>query len=292
MNRRTKKACTVHQQPNGLSAQLQSAILFGWRAWAEAFGKRHGHIFLRNRMLSMVLAQRLSALYSRSTQFRRTVVNLFPNIRLAIRPTLLGDTTNKGGQEAGALTKRSTLGSTRLFLDRSNNYSETKVQSYGPTDSLSPLAPRVLPSSSSIVNNNAAAWSPANTMLPLTKVLARTRIDLEFPVLSRRIEVAGTEGIQRLLQSVARERYRVEGYGTALASQMSLANHVRHDQPKIPTVAETEQVFETRYGAQGGAMLIPNGTNVPLDVEKLTEQVIRNLDSRLVAHRERTGRVF
>jgi hypothetical protein len=73
---------------------------------------------------------------------------------------------------------------------------------------------------------------------------------------------------------------------------MSLANHVRHDQPKIPTVAETEQVFETRYGAQGGAMLIPNGTNVPLDVEKLTEQVIRNLDSRLVAHRERTGRVF
>jgi hypothetical protein len=142
------------------------------------------------------------------------------------------------------------------------------------------------------MDNKAPALSPANTMLPLTKVFARTRIDLEFSILSRRIEVAGTDGIQRLPQSVARGRYRVEGYGTALGSQMSLANHVRHDQPKFPTVTETEQVFESRHGTRDGATLVPNGTNVPLDVEKLTEQVIRKLDSRLVAHRERTGRVF
>jgi hypothetical protein len=290
MNRRIKKVCTAHQQPNGLPARLQSATLFGWRAWAEAFGKRHRHIFLRNRMLSMALAQRLSAVYSRSAQVRHTVVNLFPNIRLAISPTPVGGTTNKWGRQTPALTKRSILGSGRL--DRSNKSSGTNVNGYGQSDSVGRLASPVLASNGSVVNNNAAVWSPANTILPLTKVFARTRIDLESPILSRRIEVAGTDGIQRLVQSVAGERYRVEGHGTAFASQMSFVNHVRHAQPRTPAVAETEQVFETHYGTRGGAMLVPNGTNVPLDVEKLTEQVIRNLDSRLVAHRERTGRVF
>jgi hypothetical protein len=114
---------------------------------------------------------------------------------------------------------------------------------------------------------------------------------LEFTTSSRRIELAA-DNTQRLVKSVAGKRDRLEQYKTDAAGQMSFVNQIRQQRPKT-SVAETEQVFESRYSPRGGgATLVSSGTNVPFDLEKLTEQVIRNLDSRLVAHRERTGRVF
>lgn len=61
----------------------------------------------------------------------------------------------------------------------------------------------------------------------------------------------------------------------------------------VKTVTNTihEEVFESPRAVKAGfAGISPSRT--PIDIEQLTDQVVRNIDNRIVAHRERLGRVF
>jgi hypothetical protein len=93
-----------------------------------------------------------------------------------------------------------------------------------------------------------------------------------------------------LVSRIANERRRIEA-----SSRRDLFTR---EQPEFAMIANkavrNEAIFESpqvmRTGTAVGAM--PSVTALPLDIESLTDQVVRSIDSRLVAHRERLGKVF
>ena len=65
---------------------------------------------------------------------------------------------------------------------------------------------------------------------------------------------------------------------------------------EVPAVvkAQTPETYESPRGARVGApgmAHLPDPV-MPLNLDRLTEQVVKEIDNRIVAYRERMGRVF
>jgi hypothetical protein len=97
-----------------------------------------------------------------------------------------------------------------------------------------------------------------------------------------------------MVNRVINERKRYEDLRRTLVDREQLRL------PRAVTNAEVESPLAVTPKRSAGAAdplaMSPNPTHglatFPIDMDRLTDQVVRTIDSRIIAHRERLGRVF
>jgi hypothetical protein len=133
------------------------------------------------------------------------------------------------------------------------------------------------------------------SLTPLKGVLARIDMSDEQDVLLRvkRVNQTAllTDTCQRVLERFLEKCQRTEErqiQTVTLRSEKKVSSVVQplSDQQKEITTISPWGSSVGKYGFSSNA--IP----APIDVERLTDQVVRQIDQRLIAHRERMGTVF
>jgi hypothetical protein len=125
--------------------------------------------------------------------------------------------------------------------------------------------------------------------MPLQRVFARAVAEESgeaAPVSRAQRETLVIERSLRITQRVVDERRRVE--------ERTLRKLVAREQRSAPrtTAAVQETAMQSPRGSLVGARGMMQTTAPPIDIEQLTDRVVRNIDSRIIAHRERMGKLF
>ena len=94
-------------------------------------------------------------------------------------------------------------------------------------------------------------------------------------------------GSVEILRRIIDERARVE------ARVHSILVMRRPPMPVVNAAAVDTVIAQSPWGLKVGApAMTPQAGSSSVDIERLTEQVVRNIDRQIVAYRERMGRVF
>lgn len=273
----------------------RGAFSVQWTAFAESLQERYGRTAIRQSALALLLAKPV-ALLTRLERWQHTVWQFYPKVNLAIGPILLRF-------ESGEMPST-------LVLHRLATLMRTVPMSNRESIAVHRLRWR----EPSVKGRNLDAGSgrdhSGNTpppefggslmQTPLMKVFARAgAAELGDGSSSR----YGTTLVQRSLLLVSRitnERRRIEA-----SSRREFFTQEQRERRELFTQEQRElsvvvnrtvrqaAVVESPPGMQAGAAgaMLSGAASSP-DIESLTDQVVRSLDSRLVAHRERLGKVF
>jgi hypothetical protein len=118
----------------------------------------------------------------------------------------------------------------------------------------------------------------------------RRHIADENVYLHPNLEIVVAKRTQKIWPRLINERQRIE-----MAMQSGQRGVIKHKQPDIGSIvkaasdATSPQMNPGRNGSSGS---LPRISNAAPDIERLTEQVVRRIDQRIVAHRERMGQAF
>jgi hypothetical protein len=245
-----------------------------WANWAAVLHARHTRIGYRCRALSLVLGRnqaatrhRVNHRHYRSWQLLKLSFSIGPlflrfvsALRMpAARSTLRG------------LAPLDAIANAQSRSDHGQLSKEQKI-----------------PRREGAFIQTAANGLPNTTiLLPITRVSSRLHETLETQ-LSTRLDVQSVGQSVQLVNRVINERMRLEEQTrrtlvTRHLRENSKSETVRRDQ----IVSESERTapsVSTQRGQVPGSW--------PFDIERLTDQVVRSIDSRILAHRERMGNVF
>lgn len=125
------------------------------------------------------------------------------------------------------------------------------------------------------------AWEATRLVAPLQRVFHR----LEEESMSRYEDHVTVREAQQMVKRVLHERQRVEERVLRPATMQSL--------PKPRVKVAEPAIADTPTNAQ--ATKLPTGwTTMPpaINLEKLTDQVVRQIDQRMIGYRERFGKAF
>jgi len=124
---------------------------------------------------------------------------------------------------------------------------------------------------------------------PLTRVFARAGAEgRDFGSLDQRYETLSLQRSLQLVKETIHERRRVEELVRRPVVMLP-------QRQTLKTVTNTihEEVFESPHSVNAGLTGMTRSPSLlPIDIDQLTERVVRNIDGRIVAHRERLGGVF
>jgi len=232
-----------------------------WLDWAQTLSERRGRIALRHGSLSLIFAQPQTMIFSRVERWRQVSLTFNPQIKLAINRILRQAVRHESPAPFAARTETA-------------------------------FASPALKSDEGLMSE---AWHGGHAgysgLTPSERVFARARAEEAgdaATVFHSRQETLLVQRSLQFAQRVADERRRLEEQ-----TRRSLVIRKQRDAPKTAANGvQEETVFQSPLGSRVGA----TGTNqfapLPIDIERLTDQVVRNIDQRIVAHRERMGRVF
>lgn len=255
-----------------------------WAAWAESLQEHYGRIAIRHSALPLILAKQ-TALLARIDRWQHTALQFYPKINLAIGPILL----RFGSSETPSPLVMHRLTTLMRAVSQSNRESigGRRLRLSKPSVNGRNLDGRSGSDYSSNTSRLDVSGSLAQTAL--MTVFARAGAEDRGFGSASRYETALVQRSLLLVSRIANERRRIEE-----STRRDLVTRERQEFSKIVSrrihddaVAEATQGLRA---ATTGAM--PSVTALPLDLESLTDQVVRSIDSRLVAHRERLGRVF
>jgi hypothetical protein len=92
----------------------------------------------------------------------------------------------------------------------------------------------------------------------------------------------------RLINRIVTERNRLEE-----TARRSFVTRVHREPVPVAKQAVSEPtIYESSVNRSASWGPPINQSGWPVDIEKLTDQVVRSIDGRIVAHRERIGKVF
>jgi hypothetical protein len=265
-----------------------------WISWARTLGMRYLRIAIRHHGLSMVLAQRRAAMQSRIEHWQQGALTICPKINLTIRQLLP--------------LNRNTIATSFLFRAPAEvqPVNTERVSQTWLTPAKEPLFIRGSASTESHLTtarifdtgpgpNLRAEKAGASfrgyaldSQSPLTRVFARFQYpDGGQPLTGSRFETALIRHSLEFVKQIREERTRVED----LAHRPLLTVQQREPVNAVRRVEETvfQSPRELKLSAADQAALLA-GTR--FNIEQLTDQVVRRIDDRLVAHQERLGKVF
>ncbi|MGB9180931.1 MAG: hypothetical protein WCB68_16990 [Pyrinomonadaceae bacterium] len=262
-----------------------------WTNWAASLGGQHGRIFARSRVLAMLLALPPVPLFLRSQRWKHYAWNLFPQINLAIGP-VLRETAWRGFP---VLLPSTTIERFLKLKPLSNEVAsarqrdparmESYVHHYSATDLIKVSARESLIEHERVVEQAKADWPQ-----PLSRVFRRIEAHETQTLWSQKL--LAKESLQ-LVRRVAHERERIE----RAVEQTT----VLRQQKKEAAAAENEQVFPkssiSRMGvafnqsdaSSSGAQMMASSA---INIAELTQQVMRQINSQIVARKERRGKSF
>ena len=251
-----------------------------WTTWAQWLRTRHARIAIRHHAMGLVLAKSQMISLRQVERWQHTSARLLPRIQLSIGPILLrfGDAATRLLLALpGAKVEKNSGGGTPVSADRSQRNGQTWFLNQPPSAASTGAG---VP-----FRTSRAVLQTSLFQSPLMRVFDRegkpasdlTRFEARL--------------VQRNLQLVTRvltERRRLE--------EDVRRHFVSREQRVTPAVNNNAMaentVFESSRTTRTGTDRTTTPSGRPIDVEKLTEQVVRNIDSRIIAHRERTGRAF
>jgi hypothetical protein len=245
-----------------------------WMSWTQALTTRHERLTARYQLPSLLLAQRDPASVTNIHHWEQQAVNLSPHLHLAIHailPAMAPATMIMPAHEAERVPERGSPGSSRDPSLR------VRASDRTPADRA-----RVEPRSIERVSIN----KPLADRTPLQLVFARAAASAP--------EVPAGSGEQRtgrlvqhnvdLIRRIVRERQRVEERTQRTVvvqhKREQAASQIDRDPFSTPT-RHREDASRERQPVQPP----------PINIDQLTEQVARQLDRRIQAYRERTGKV-
>lgn len=143
-------------------------------------------------------------------------------------------------------------------------------------------------------NGSKSDPKPMNTyVLPVQRVLSRTTTFSGIDEVVERQASASTILTEMCDRAVRRVRQKCERIEERRMQSLVLRREARTIEAtgldSRPKEIVTTSPWGTAVGKPGFAMT--NG-QMPIDLNRLTDQVVRQIDSRIVAYRERMGKVF
>jgi hypothetical protein len=274
--RKTRATTFVSLPPKCSTSCGQSHCDDRWTTWAQALKGRHTRIAIRHQTLTFIMARTQSSCNTIAERWQYLIKQL-PTIRLSIGPILLrfGDTAIRSLLAMPPVTTATAQRKvTREFV-------------YSKPEPGEQLSVQQKPFTST---RNDGAYKASRARLhdilfssPLMRVFGRDVTTASAPRVEAQLLSRGSQlydrvlkGRRRIEENVRRNLVNREQHATGSATPKAIAENT---------------VFESSHTRRSG-MPGPDFSGWPIDIGRLTEQVVRNIDNRIIAHRERTGRVF
>lgn len=243
-----------------------------WALWATGLYVRHARIADRLRGLALVLARNQLINLHRVSRWYHKSPKLFSQLRLSLGPFFLRLPSDKA--------KVSFLRLTQQTFEPHRDSGAQSTELHGQF-----LAAQHF-------RSRASTWLKRNespdfmVLSPTTRVGTRLTeiIQEQWSRFETRSMTQQFDLVNRVIDG--RRRFEVQ-------TRRNLINRDRWEHAKDANVRREPTVIESEHTARSGSGH-PNrmAGEWPLDLERLTDQVVRTIDSRIVAHRERTGNVF
>lgn len=244
-----------------------------WTSWARSLIDKYEPVKQRHNSLAMTLVRPFTTIRLMRERWQLATRELKPQINLLIHPNLrisqwhllagvsnFGDVRHEGHERNYSLTLAA--GSLQRIM-----LSGDHVR-YGSEPA---LATRSSPSLDDTTRRRA--------------IDETSRVHWSKQILENADALA-----QRLLTHTRRVEERIEGLATLTLRQISATAERQTASTKPPVDEPTPQVRMAAYGGAATSMQAEFGGR-GIDVEQLTDRVIRELDRRVVAVRERRGRI-
>lgn len=261
-----------------------------WTTWARSLAARHERINARQRLLVMTLLEPLRMSVSINRRFESFAISVFPRIQVSI-----GGILNEIGHQqfASFPTFHSSISfpglnsltrMTRIkerFWTMDDQFVERVVKQNTNHEAVTHDR-RELVGRTNLIRVNQRS-DPRVTQSPVVRVFQRFQ-ERDPGVVLRKLLFENES--QKVIERVSRENLRVE--------QRTRGDMVIKTQPRPAAVVEDRRrELETQFASTAKARG-PSWPEKPpeINVEQLTEQVIRRIDHRITAYRERLGRAF
>jgi hypothetical protein len=253
-----------------------------WAAWAQTFCERYSSMPIRSRGLRLVLVANRPITFEQVERRYFTSANFLSQIRLAIAPVL-----RCLNREVSSLFTRSTLkeyatlGHSAMFQtierDRYSNEMVRILREFHPPATPAASTQRIIQDLSNDHYSSA-----------LVRIFNRSLGSREPESAMRRFETFVTHSGLQLLKRIVTERSRLEE-----SVRRGLVTRIHREiTPAAQHTTSERTTYEPTPGRNTTSASWANQSGLPIDIEKLTDQVVRNIDGRIVAHRERLGKVF
>jgi hypothetical protein len=255
-----------------------------WTGWAQSLRERHGHIFLRHHGMAMTLAMPSALFYVCCQRWENAAWTLCPQINLAISP-ILQQTIWHRASVLLAAQARSVPARTPLPISARAPAQQPGERQWVGADLLEPA----LPAGKQML---ALAAPDPDWHMPLQRVFRRANVDDVYEtVMVSQVHHARLVAQQSLqiLRRVVEERQRVEA-----SERRTIMTRQQKEVTSVVTAAEAREVMmHSPHGPKvGGSGMTQTASPPAINLEQLTDQVVRHIDSRIVAHRERMGKLF
>lgn len=265
-----------------------------WSGWTQALAERYGRVARRHGPPGMILSHPRSAiLYCQ--RWEHIAWALSPRIALSINP-LLAEIAWPGPRLAvpardlppalrayAHQTARPAAGSSMpgIFGLGGSQQATMTLSRKSPT-SPEDTAARI---DEQLRQAIAAERSAGTWQAPLRRVFRRSEMSQEMEHAVGQVARAGVEVARRVIDERQRVETRAPATGVLQPRRDSVAVMAQAAAPAGfgPTVTSPSSGWHT-----SGAPVAPPA----LDIEHLTEQVVHQIDRRIVAHRERLGRPY
>jgi hypothetical protein len=267
-----------------------------WANWASSLIERHGRIASRSRMLAMTLALPPAPLFLHSQRWEHHAWNLFPQIKLAIAPLLREAAWKVFPAPLTGTAMKDVLKGDQSRKEAPSAGQSVAAKSYAREHPSLTFAERTqTPSSSrdSLTEREHGFEQTRVGWLPLSRVFQRLESQ-QTPTTSMQ-NLLVEESFQ-LANRVADQRRRIE---QAVGQAVGQASVVRQQRKEVAVAEMTDELAKSSLSGAGRAQGLgspgskPQGWSSPaVNIQELTEQVMRQIDSQIVARKERMGKPF
>lgn len=280
---------SIMSRNNGNGTRRQAALAGPkiqtnrWLAWSRQFVDRHRSIRVRRPAPSFMLAVRSAVIQQRIQRCYQMPARLLGQFNLSISPHF--STSLIGARQAiifGSLRNR-----VEWFHLRTNDAALTARRPETGTSRLTVVSPAQLPAREGQSPSAETHFRHYLSRSAFSRIFVRLEESTRNSVFAR-FETVVRQSHSQLIHRITTERQRTEDLRRSL---MSREQKTYATAPKIKSngIAAAEST-QTPQAATAWQSRMPDAS--PVNLERLTEQVVRSIDSRIIAHRERTGQIF
>ena len=249
-----------------------------WTNWSRLLISRYDRVIRPHRALTMVLMQSHALLLFRCQRWEQVGWNLSPAINFAIAPFLREVVWKKSlllqQHEAQIITRRQSP-VRKVLWGKSFLVPQNGAQGVASEQALA--RERVL-------NKDAGVFitSPPRLEIPLFRIIQRQQRN-ESNIEIRR-QSLNVQTSLRLVQRVVEQRQRGEEKIQRPAASMAVKR-------SFSAEGQSFQKQAQKYTPAVDEITFPR-TPPEMNLQQLTDQVLRQIDDRFIAYRERMGKVF
>lgn len=248
-----------------------------WTTWANSMASRHERFTARQGRLVMTLLEPLRMSVSINRRYENFAISVFPRIQVSIGGILneigrVSTSENRTGTRITRIKERFVFGLTHdqfALVERIANHNTRAIT----TDQRREL----------LGHTHAIRIHPRVTQSPVLRVFSRFH-ERDAHVMLR--ELLYENESQKVIERITRDHMRLE--------QRTRGDMVIKTQTRPAAVVEDRRRELESQFAPTAKTRGPSWPEKPpeINVEQLTEQVIRRIDHRITAYRERLGRAF